>query len=233
MGQLNPYLAFFLILFVLILIPATLGLTETFRNAITDFTFVPMWQQRCPDEAKATWYGPTGYPIEAGPRWNYVGYVEESFSPNMDIFSRPAAANLIDDGTEFQKDASQLTMSAGNPKMNVKSPMNNEDDVMTYPLNGPAPDPSQANYELLNGVLKATPDSGISNVNARSCYATNFERQLEKTGNFRQFTNNYQHGYPDSCSAPLSELVLSFYKSDGISVPSKGECFKMGVPTYR
>jgi len=218
---------------------------------VTDFTFVPRWQEKhC---GKDMWNGPTGYPLEAGPRWNYVGYVEESFSPQMDLFSRPAAANLIDDasvrpsvqkpgsmggnlpwsdGTEFQKDASQLTMSAGNPMMDVKKPMNNEDDVMTYPLNGPAPDPSQPNYELLNGVLKATPNSGISNVNARSCYATNFERQLEKTGNFRQFTNNYQHGYPDSCSSPFSELVLSFYKSNPITVPSKGECFKTGVPTY-
>jgi hypothetical protein len=43
----------------------------------------------------------------------------------MDMFSRPAAANLIDDGTEFQKDASQLTMSAGHPKMDVKAPMDN------------------------------------------------------------------------------------------------------------
>ena len=230
MGQLNPYLTLFLILFVLILIPTAIGLTETFRNMVTDFTFVPRWQEKhC---GKDMWNGPTGYPLEAGPRWNYVGYVEESFSPQMDLFSRPAAANLIDDGTEFQKDASQLTMSAGNPMMDVKKPMNNEDDVMTYPLNGPAPDPSQPNYELLNGVLKATPNSGISNVNARSCYATNFERQLEKTGNFRQFTNNYQHGYPDSCSSPFSELVLSFYKSNPITVPSKGECFKTGVPTY-
>jgi len=213
------------------LIPAILGIGESFRNMVTDFTFIPRWQTKsC---GKELWDGPTGYPTEPGPRWNYVGYVEESFSPNMDMFSRPAAANLIDDGTQYQKDASQLTMSAGNPLMDVKAPMNNEDNVMTYPLNGPAPDPSQPNYELLSDVLQATPDSGISNVNSRSCYATNFERRLEKTGNFRQFTNNYQHGYPDSCSSPFSELVLSFYKSTGLNIPAKGECFPMGTPTYK
>ena len=253
MGLLNPYISFLAVLFILLIIPATLGISESFRSMVTEFTFIPRWQTK--ECNQGMWNGPTGYPLEAsGPQWDYVGYVEEQFMPNMDIFSRPANADLIDDasvrssgqkpgstggnlpwsdGTEFQKDASQLTMSADKPKMNVKKPMDNKDDIATFPLNGPAPDPSEANYELLSDVLEATPNSGISNTNARSCYATNFERELEKTGNFRQFTNNYQHGYPDSCSSPFSELVLPFYKSTGINIPSKGECFKMGRPTYR
>jgi len=253
MGLLNPYISFLAVLFILLIIPAALGISESFRSMVTEFTFVPRWQTK--ECNQGMWNGPTGYPLEvSGPQWDYVGYVEEQFMPNMDLFSRPANADLIDDGTEFQKDASQLTMSppshglggqtnlratgskitsAGNPKMDVKAPMDNKDDIATFPLNGPAPDPSQPNYELLADVLEATPNSGISNTNARSCYATNFERQLEKTGNFRQFTNNYKHGYPDSCSSPFSELVLPFYKSTGLNVPATGQCFKMGRPTYR
>jgi hypothetical protein len=52
----------------------------------------------------------------------------------------------------------------------------------------------------------------VSCVNSRSCYATNFERTIEKTGNYNQLTNNYKRKYPDSCSSPLQELVLNFYK---------------------
>jgi hypothetical protein len=232
MGLLNPYISFLAVLFILLIIPAALGISESFRSMVTEFTFVPRWQTK--ECNQGMWNGPTGYPLEvSGPQWDYVGYVEEQFSPNMEIYSQPDAANLIDDGTEFQKDASQLTMSADHPKMDVKAPRDNKDDIAAFPLNGPAPDPSEPNYELLADVLEATPNSGISNTNARSCYATNFERQLEKTGNFRQFTNNYKHGYPDSCSSPFSELVLPFYKSTGLNVPAKGQCFKMGRPTYR
>ena len=60
----------------------------------------------------------------------------------------------------------------------------------------------------------------ISCVNSRSCYATNFERMVDKTGNFRQMTNNYKRNYPDSCSSPYQELVLNFYKADPMAIPS-------------
>jgi hypothetical protein len=56
-------------------------------------------------------------------------------------------------------------------------------------------------------------------VNSRSCYAVDFDRMVSKTGNFRQFTNNYKRGYPDSCSSPYQELVLNFYKADPMSTP--------------
>ena len=59
----------------------------------------------------------------------------------------------------------------------------------------------------------------ISCVNSRSCYATDFDRMISKTGNFRQMTNNYKRGYPDSCSAPYQELVLNFYKADPMAIP--------------
>lgn len=53
----------------------------------------------------------------------------------------------------------------------------------------------------------------LSCVNSRSCYATDFQRILEKAGSFRQLTNNYKRGYPDSCSGTNQELVLNFYKA--------------------
>jgi len=59
----------------------------------------------------------------------------------------------------------------------------------------------------------------ISCVNSRSCYASDFNRLVSKTGNYRQSTNNYKREYPDSCSAPYQELVLNFYKVDPFDVP--------------
>ena len=66
-------------------------------------------------------------------------------------------------------------------------------------------------YHLLGDEMApatAAPER-ISCVNSRNCYATSFDRFIEQTGNFRQMTNNYKRGYPDSCSAPFQELVLS------------------------
>jgi hypothetical protein len=42
---------------------------------------------------------------------------------------------------------------------------------------------------------------------------------ISKTGTFRQMTNNFKRGYPDSCSAPYQELVLNFYKADPMAIP--------------
>ncbi len=47
---------------------------------------------------------------------------------------------------------------------------------------------------------------------AQSCYESDFETRLEKTGNFRQLTNNYKRADPDSCTAPLHDTALGFYK---------------------
>ncbi len=73
-------------------------------------------------------------------------------------------------------------------------------------------------YSLLKGWL---PTSGITSVdqiklNAQECYDSDFQKRLERTGNYRQITNNYKRGSPDSCTAPLTELVLPFYKTEPI-----------------
>lgn len=213
MGLLHPYVCFISLLFILLVIPTVLGLGDSFRNYIKDYTFIPRWKTgEC--GGQENWAGPTGYPIDGGgnefpPPWNYVGYVEEGFTAPVNVDS-------------LERDASLLTETAGHPELNMKAPADNKDNLLTYRPNGPAPIPED--YELLSDVLKSTPDSGISCVNSRSCYATNFERLQEKTGNFRQFTNNFKHGYPDSCSSPFQELVLTFYKSPGMTVDVPKNC---------
>jgi hypothetical protein len=68
-------------------------------------------------------------------------------------------------------------------------------------------------YSLLLDVLpefKGVPPTPSSQL----CYFSDFQTRLEKTGNMRQFTNNYKRGSPDSCSAPNHDLVQSFYKTE-------------------
>jgi hypothetical protein len=108
-----------------------------------------------------------------------------------------------------------------------------KDDVMAFPPGAPASAEGLYNsrapsYLLLGDELEAEPGAGspsrISCVNSRSCFATDFDRLLEQGGNYRQTTNNYPRGYPDSCSSPYQELVLSFYKSNGPTVNLPAGC---------
>jgi hypothetical protein len=69
-------------------------------------------------------------------------------------------------------------------------------------------------YNLLNGVLppakkKVAPTS-------QRCYESDFQSRLERGGNYRQLTNNYRRGAPDSCSGPLHEFVLAYYTPPSI-----------------
>jgi hypothetical protein len=67
-------------------------------------------------------------------------------------------------------------------------------------------------YNLLEQ-LPAAPRGSISCLNASCCAETDFEWRTNQTGNFLQRTNNYKREFPDSCSAPLTELNLAFYKN--------------------
>ena len=75
-------------------------------------------------------------------------------------------------------------------------------------------------YTLLNGWLSPvqagdTP-SPASSFTAERCYESDFQTRLERTGNYRHLTNNYKRESPDSCSAPLQETTLGFYKIDAL-----------------
>lgn len=65
-------------------------------------------------------------------------------------------------------------------------------------------------YSLLNGVLPLSTKK-VSPTSQR-CYESDFQTRLERGGNYRQLTNNYKRAAPDSCSGPLHEFVLSYYK---------------------
>jgi hypothetical protein len=67
-------------------------------------------------------------------------------------------------------------------------------------------------YNLLDN-LPAAPRGSISCLNAACCAETDFEWRTMLTGNYLQRTNNYKREFPDSCSAPLTELNLAFYKN--------------------
>ena len=52
---------------------------------------------------------------------------------------------------------------------------------------------------------------------AQGCHTADFLTRLEKTGNFRQLTNNYRHDDPDSCSGWTEELNLGLYERKPLS----------------
>jgi hypothetical protein len=54
---------------------------------------------------------------------------------------------------------------------------------------------------------------------SQQCYQVDYQRALERGGSYAQRTNNYIHGYPDSCSAPNHDLVLDFYKEKPTAAP--------------
>jgi len=88
--------------------------------------------------------------------------------------------------------------------------------VLSYPPNGPSPADIDTPhpYHLLGDIMAPPREKeSVSCVNSRSCYATDFGRTIEKTGNFRQMTNNYKRNYPDSCTGWNQELTLNFYKT--------------------
>ena len=97
-----------------------------------------------------------------------------------------------------------------------------EPAVLAYPPNGPSPVDlyNKQPYHLLSDVMQPPRmKESLSCVNSRSCYATDFQRMIEKTGTFRQVTNNYKRGFPDSCTGWQQELALNFYKADPVPIP--------------
>ena len=53
--------------------------------------------------------------------------------------------------------------------------------------------------------------NSLGDLSSKTCYQSDFLAQSQKVGNFVQRTNNFRHAAPDSCSAPLTELVNAFY----------------------
>ena len=69
--------------------------------------------------------------------------------------------------------------------------------------------PASASYLLAADVFHATPSA--AGLTAKTCFKTDYEANTNLVGNYIQQTNNYPHRRPDSCSAPRTEMVNSFY----------------------
>jgi hypothetical protein len=180
------------ILYTIILIILAIMLFMSMRQS----TFVNYVAPYAPKSQKKWW-------SRAG--WERFGYPYYSYWENFEnLNDRPAEVSS-------ETESSLLTKKVGD-----------EGSIMEFPPDSPGPADLYNNqpYHLLKDEMgPPRVNESISCVNSRSCYATDFERMIEKTGTFRQMTNNYKRGYPDSCSAPYQELVLNFYKTDPMPIP--------------
>lgn len=114
--------------------------------------------------------------------------------------SNPIVRSRIEVQEAFQNQASQ----------------NKVEDVEDINLNGMSPADASLNqprqpYSLLLGWLPLATETTYTT--AERCRALDFQPRLERTGNFRQLTNNYKRGDPDSCSGPIQDLSLAIYKT--------------------
>ena len=66
-------------------------------------------------------------------------------------------------------------------------------------------------FSLLKGVLPVKDVQTAGLLNSQTCYEGDFQNRLEKTGNYKQLTNNYQRGDAESCSSPFQEFVTAYY----------------------
>lgn len=91
-------------------------------------------------------------------------------------------------------------------------------EVLDLPpsMAGPANLMNQQPYLLLDDFAPKT--DLIDEMTSQRCYETDFNHAIEKVGNYRQFTNLYKRGHPDSCSATRQDTVLSFYSSDPLVI---------------
>lgn len=79
------------------------------------------------------------------------------------------------------------------------------------------PQDVDTSYSLLNGVLTLKDQQKSGSLNSQRCYEGDFQTRIEKTGHYRQLTNNYKRGDPDSCTTPKQEFVNAFYRIDPIN----------------
>lgn len=72
--------------------------------------------------------------------------------------------------------------------------------------------PADANASplLMGDVLEKSSHPG--GLTSKTCYKTDFIANSNMLGNYIQRTNNFKHALPDDCSAPLTEMVNSFYR---------------------
>jgi hypothetical protein len=133
--------------------------------------------------------------------WIFVVLLIVFFIQARDYYgANPIVRKRLDVIEAFE--GSQKVVSLEDINMNGMSPANAQ-------LARPS-DP----YSLLGGWLTLAEQPQYKT--AQGCHEVDFQGRLEKTGNFRQLTNNYKRGSPDSCSAPIQDLIFAIYKTDPI-----------------
>jgi hypothetical protein len=152
----------------------------------------------------------------AGP--SNLGDLEEDFrgGGGEAIGGRTAGpSNLGDLEEEFSEQQNKNTRQIQEAFSNIGASQVVSGKPETEYIDGPAPaslkEPRKP-YNLLEQ-LPPAPRGSISCLTAACCAETDFEWRTNLTGNFLQRTNNYKREFPDSCTAPLTELNLAFYKN--------------------
>jgi len=237
-----------LIVLVTVLIVASVVMGVSTSEAFRTYWFVPRWQTRCSTVEEPRWSGPPRRYPRSQPHWGFATYVEpfdtlESASDRSKAKETASGYNfpigLVDIKVETQKEAGETDLEgfastdqlaeevALASRHGIVQATGTEDPILSYAPNGPAPFPAgnaRDPYALLSDEFKTDnlPPGSIGTTNAKSCFMKDFGRLIERTGNFKQMTNNFEHGYPDSCSAPYHELILDIYKDKGLRVHPDG-----------
>lgn len=116
----------------------------------------------------------------------------------------------------YREGFDEKSKESSEKEQNMSNNFSPRKDDNIFRLGGPAPytwKEQTTPYHLLN-IPKPCEKEIISNTNSRNCYASNFQRLIEKVGSYAQQTNNYKHSRPDVCHSPYQELVMSFYRMD-------------------
>ena len=210
------------IIFIAVLFVAlTVSFITASKTDFIDYIFVP-WGPRHGPFHQPWWRRPWWRREHwVGPRYQYITYLEPFATESGSRQGRKATEPFINetkpkDEIEYSEDI-QAKMKKHEMEMLRLTPESMSNSARPELFN-------QMPYHLLGDELKPMEPEKISCVNSRNCFATSFDRFLEQTGNFRQATNNYKRGYPDSCSSPFQELVLSFYKSSPVTVDLPANC---------
>ena len=214
----NAFMCLWVLLFILVATSSVLGVTSS--EAFRTYFFVPRWKTSC-----GAWTGPPRRYPASEPPWWYVPYLEPFVDSRFVSASDKAKAAMTTEGLSTDQIAANVAAATGPDRVR---PNRVENPIFAYKPNGPAPTNFSVRepYALLSDELKprALPPGEIGDIGSESCFMTDFDRLLRSTGNFRQFTNNYKHGYPDSCSGPIQELTLEFYKDPGMRVDVPKGC---------
>lgn len=137
-----------------------------------------------------------------GPRWGWRrwGWRRRPYWGWAPWRPRPIRQVIVYEGMEDGKDAEDVMSKDATFSPDLRKP-----------------------YSLLNDFLDPVAyPAGIRCTNAEECYKNDFNRAIVSVGNFRQFTNNYKHDYPDSCTTGLPEANLAIYKERPFSIERKG-----------